>query len=78
MMTHAATSLDRIPAERRDISSVTLCLDESGIERVKRALQRFRRELLDIDELEKHPKQVIQVNFQLFPLTTIEEQEVES
>ncbi len=77
MLDHAATSLDRLPAEQRDISSVTLCLDESGLEHVKRALQRFRRELLDIDELEKNPRQVIQVNFQLFPLTTLQDAEPE-
>ena len=75
MLDHAATSLDRLPAEQRDISSVTLCLDESGLERVKRALQRYRRELLDIDELEKNPRQVIQVNFQLFPLTALQDPE---
>jgi uncharacterized protein (TIGR02147 family) len=78
MLSHATSSLDRIDADQRDISSVTLCLDESGINRVKRALQRFRRELLEIDELEERPKQVIQVNFQLFPLTTIQDAEVES
>ncbi|MBN1655015.1 MAG: TIGR02147 family protein [Deltaproteobacteria bacterium] len=78
MLSHAKSSLDRIEAGQRDISSVTLCLDESGINRVKQALQRFRRELLDIDELEERPKQVIQVNFQLFPLTTIADIEVES
>jgi uncharacterized protein (TIGR02147 family) len=77
MLAHAASSLDRLPAEQRDISSVTLCLDESGLERVKRALQRFRRELLDIDELETSPRQVIQVNFQLFPLTTLQDAELE-
>lgn len=77
MLALAATSLDRIAADQRDISSVTLCLDESGLQRVKRALQRFRRELLEIDELEKKPRQVIQVNFQLFPLTTIQDTEVE-
>ncbi len=78
MMAHAVTCLDRIAADERDISSVTLCLDRSGIERVKRALQRFRRELLDIDELEEKPEQVIQVNFQLFPLTTLRDPEAKS
>lgn len=69
MMQLASESLERIRHERRDVSSVTLCLGSDGLEMVKRAIVRFRRELLELSELEKRPEQVVQVNFQLFPLS---------
>ncbi|MDD9967986.1 MAG: TIGR02147 family protein [Myxococcales bacterium] len=75
MMEHAKGALDRVPPDQRDVSSLTLCLGREGISRTKRALQRFRRELLELSELEEHPAQVVQVNFQLFPLSCIRDQE---
>lgn len=72
MMDHAKGSIDRTPRHQRDISSLTLCLAPGGIERVKLAVQRFRRELLELSELEDDPRQVVQMNFQLFPLSTLE------
>ncbi len=69
MIEHAKSSIDRVPAAQRDISSLTLCLGEGGLDRIKRAVQRFRRELLEIEQLEAEPKQVVQVNFQVFPLS---------
>jgi uncharacterized protein (TIGR02147 family) len=74
MMDHAKSSLDRIPARERDISALTLCLGDHGLPLVKKAIQRFRRELLELAELEPHPRQVVQVNFQLFPLTALSDE----
>jgi uncharacterized protein (TIGR02147 family) len=70
MMRLASESLERIPAPQRDISSVTLCVGADGLEHIKRAIVRFRRELLALSDLEPQPEQVVQVNFQLFPLST--------
>lgn len=69
MMDRAAAAMDEIPAADRDISSLTLCLGEDGLRRVKERIQRFRRELLDLSEIEDEPRQVVQINFQLFPLS---------
>jgi uncharacterized protein (TIGR02147 family) len=71
MIEHAKGAIDAVPALERDISSLTLCLGASGLARVKQAIQRFRRELLDLAEMETAPRQVVQVNFQLFPLTRL-------
>jgi uncharacterized protein (TIGR02147 family) len=71
MMTLASESLERIPAASRDISSVTLCVGEDGLDLIKQAIIRFRRELLTLSELERTPRQVVQVNFQLFPLSVL-------
>jgi hypothetical protein len=35
----------------------------------KERIQRVRRELLELSALDKNPEQVIQINFQLFPLS---------
>jgi uncharacterized protein (TIGR02147 family) len=69
MMNRAAEAMDEIPASERDISSLTMCLGPDGLARLKERIQRFRRELLELSTLEDAPRQVVQVNFQLFPLT---------
>jgi uncharacterized protein (TIGR02147 family) len=69
MMNRAAESMDEIPASDRDISALTLCLGADGLSRLKERVQRFRRELLELSTLEDDPDQVVQVNFQLFPLS---------
>jgi uncharacterized protein (TIGR02147 family) len=69
MMARAADSLVRIDPSQRDVSSLTLCLGDGGLERLKRRIARFRRELLELSELEPDPVRVVQVNFQLFPLS---------
>ncbi len=69
MMERAAASIDEVPAAQRDISSLTLCMGEDGLRRLKERIARFRRELLELSELETNAREVVQVNFQLFPLT---------
>lgn len=69
MMERAKNSLDLTPPEERDISSLTLCLSEAGVRSFKQRLQRFRRELLELSAMEDDPEQVVQLGFQLFPLT---------
>lgn len=71
MMAHAVTAIDRLTAPERDISSVTLCLNRDGISRLKRTIADFRRKLLELEETEAKKEQVVQINFQLFPLTSI-------
>ena len=69
MTQRAIESIDIVPAAERDISSLTLCLGRSGLRTLKERLQRLRRELLELSALEPEPEQVVQVNFQLFPLS---------
>lgn len=69
MMERATASIDEVPAPKRDISSLTLCMSADGLRRLKERIARFRRELLELSELENDPREVVQVNFQLFPLT---------
>jgi uncharacterized protein (TIGR02147 family) len=69
MTQRAIESIDLVPAAERDISSLTLCLGRGGLAALKERLQRVRRELLELSALESDPEQVVQVNFQLFPLS---------
>jgi len=69
MMQRATAAMTLVPARERDISSLTLCLGSDGLARLKERIQAFRRELLELAESEGQPSQVVQVNFQLFPLT---------
>ena len=62
-------TIDAVDRANRDISSVTLCVGPDGLRRLKERVQRFRRELLELSVLEDDPQQVIQMNFQLFPLS---------
>jgi uncharacterized protein (TIGR02147 family) len=69
MLARAADAMDDVPPAQRDISSLTLCLGADGLALFKERIQRFRRELLELSTLELEPRQVVQVNFQLFPLS---------
>jgi uncharacterized protein (TIGR02147 family) len=69
MMQRASEAVDAVPPTERDISSLTLCLGPQGLRRVKERIQKFRRELLELSTREDGLEQVVQVNFQLFPLS---------
>ena len=69
MLERAMRALDELPREERDISTLTLCVAESAVEDLKERVRAFRRELLALAELESSPERVMQVNFQIFPLT---------
>lgn len=72
MMARAAAALDDLPPADRDISSVTLCLGPDAITKMKERIRAFRRELLQLSADDPDPQRVIQVNFQLFPLSRAE------
>lgn len=75
MLERAEQSIDDVPAQERDISSLTLCVGVDGLSRLKSRLQRFRRELLELSTEDSDPRQVVQVNLQLFPLSRVDEPE---
>jgi uncharacterized protein (TIGR02147 family) len=69
MLELAASSLDRLPAPRRDISALTLRLGPDGIAKLKQRMQELRRELIDMAESEDETTQVVHVGLQVFPLS---------
>ena len=72
MLARAADAIDLVPAAERDISSLTLCMSEACLRELKERIQRFRRELLELSAAEDDPRQVVQIGFQLFPLSRAE------
>jgi uncharacterized protein (TIGR02147 family) len=70
MMERAAAAIDIVPAAERDISSLTFCVGGAGLKRIKERIQRFRQELVMLATQEDDGEQVVQLNMQLFPLTT--------
>lgn len=69
MMERAAASIDLIDPADREISSLTLCVSKEGLQRIKARVREFRMELLQLSAEEQNPDRVVQLNFQLFPLS---------
>ncbi|MBN1308628.1 MAG: TIGR02147 family protein [Chitinispirillaceae bacterium] len=68
-MDMAKRSLERHPAEKRDISFVSLTLSAESFSQVKSEVQAFRKRLLLMAKDERKPDRVYQCNIQLFPVT---------
>lgn len=62
-------SLDRFKREERDITAITTGLSKESFERVRDKIKDLRKEILALSEADKNQKEVIQINFQMFPLT---------
>ena len=69
MMNLAKESLIETPPNQRDISSVTISIDEDMIERIKSDIRMFRSYLLFIASQSQKGDKVMQINIQFFPLS---------
>ena len=69
MLERAAEALDGLPREERDLSCLTLCVSEAKLAELKERVRGFRQELLRTAELDDSPERVVQINFQIFPLS---------
>jgi uncharacterized protein (TIGR02147 family) len=65
----AKVALDQLPREERSLSALTLSLPEDGYAMIEEKVKVFRRELLELARNCSDPRRVIQVNFQIFPVT---------
>lgn len=70
MMGRAAAAIDLVPAPSRDISSITFCVGPGHLAEIKARIRQFRQELIALASEETDGDQVIQLNMQLFPLST--------
>jgi uncharacterized protein (TIGR02147 family) len=69
MMVHAADALDRTHRDEREIASLTLCLNESQMKELKAELQGIRESMLQRYQSGSDAERVVQLNFQMFPLS---------
>ncbi len=67
-------ALDRFPKNQRDISTLTLSLSEEGLVKIKDILKKARGEILEIANADKKPDRICQLNFQFFPLSTVQKE----
>lgn len=68
MMQMAAEALDRFPANERDISSLTMGVSQETAKKIKVMVQEFRKEVIALVNHEQNVEDVVQLNFQLFPI----------
>jgi len=69
MLERAAEALDSLPREERDVSCLTLCVSQAKLAELQERVRSFRQELLRTAELDNSPERVVQINFQVFPLS---------
>jgi uncharacterized protein (TIGR02147 family) len=69
MLDRASQAIDDVPREEREISSLTLCVSHDVLLQLKERIREFRSELLHVAEQQGEPERVVQLNFQLFPLS---------
>jgi uncharacterized protein (TIGR02147 family) len=68
-ITLGLASLEAVPKEERDISTMTLSLSEEGFAKAKEEIRALRDRLLALTEADAAPSKVIQFNFHAFPVT---------
>jgi uncharacterized protein (TIGR02147 family) len=69
MMRLAAESIERFDASQRDVTSLTLNISESTRQAMIARIAALRKELMDMAAVDSRSEKVVQVNFQLFPLS---------
>jgi uncharacterized protein (TIGR02147 family) len=69
MAKKAGDSIDLIPREKREISSVTLPVSEKTLKKIKELVKKLQVEIVAAASSEEGPQSVCQINFQIFPLT---------
>ena len=65
----AVEAIDRFPKPERDFSTLTVCLSSEKLAAIREIIRKARDEILVIEEKEKTPERVYQMNFQVFPLS---------
>jgi uncharacterized protein (TIGR02147 family) len=65
----AQKALHEVPSMDREIASLTVKISSDGFSALKKRLQDFREELLQIVQEDTNVDKVYQVNFQMFPVS---------
>jgi len=67
----AKNAFDRCSREVREISALTLGIDEATFRTIKSRIQSFRKEIVELARNSSTSDRVYQMNFQLFPVSRI-------
>jgi uncharacterized protein (TIGR02147 family) len=78
MLQRAGEALDSVAREEREIAALTVGLDAALYRRFKQRLYELRQELLHLaTSSQDPPDRVVQINFQMFPLSRVDEGHVD-
>jgi len=69
MIERAASAIEEVPPDERDVSALTVCIRAASLADLKQRIHRFREEMLERSDSEEDPEQVYQLCIQLFPLS---------
>src|SRR5690606_25251611 len=69
MMERASEAIELIPRDEREVSALTVCVSKERLAQLKQQVRDFRKQLLQSAEHDDTPECVVQINFQLFPLS---------
>jgi uncharacterized protein (TIGR02147 family) len=64
----ASESLERFPKEHRDVSTLTLAVDQAAYAEIREMLREFRQQVQKRVEEAPHPDRVMQLSMAFFPL----------
>ncbi len=65
-------SLSRHPKKHRDVSTVTMNINEQNFQEIRERIKEFRNSIIKYVNEQSSPDRVVQLNIQLFPLSRIE------
>ena len=67
-------SLARHPKRHRDISTITMNVNEQGFQEIQERIREFRKSIIKFVNEMPSPDRTIQMNIQLFPVSRIDEE----
>jgi uncharacterized protein (TIGR02147 family) len=68
-------SLTRHPKKHRDISTITMNINEDNFEEIREKISEFRNSIINYVHEQESPDRVVQLNIQIFPLNKIRDGE---
>lgn len=69
MLERAGAALDELERDERELSCITVGVSQAKFEALKERVRAFRKQLLQDAEVDEATERVVQINFQLFPLS---------
>lgn len=67
----AKVALEKIQADKRDISAMTLGVEKGKIQELKKKIQEFRSDVMKLVSTDTHPEAVVQLSIQMFPMSQV-------
>lgn len=71
LLKRAEEAMDLFPADKRDLSSIAMSVSEAGQNEIKKAIQKFRREVEEIVKSDSDPDRLVQLSTQLYPFAEL-------